>query len=76
MSLKEALTKPPVDSRRKCSVKDWIGMLPADERAAANGMLDDPGWPTTDIAAAFRAEGFQRGLSVVSRHRRGLCSCR
>jgi hypothetical protein len=76
MSLQEALKTKPVDSRLRCGVADWIDTLDPEEQDAAATLLSDQTWTVAYVTQAFQDEGFSRGVSVVSRHRRGQCSCR
>jgi hypothetical protein len=57
-----------------CSVQTLLDVLPPDESAALQFMLDD-GWSQERIYGELKAEGHEVGKQTLNRHRSKACRC-
>lgn len=70
----EGLT-PPVKNWN-CKVRTILGELDAKDKAILeNALADYETWPAKTLANALTARGLKMTDNIITRHRKGLCSC-
>jgi len=60
----------------RCAVGRTLDLMDPDDRAALQAALDNRGIQGAGISLVLRDNGHDVGDQAVSRHRRGVCSCR
>lgn len=73
VSLQERLAIVPVKIV-PCAVRDWLATLVKDEAVAGYEILATDR-SNAQVHAAFKAEGYERAVETIRRHRIGNCSC-
>jgi hypothetical protein len=79
MALSEALKQEQDKANsplNRCPINRLYGTLSESDIETLNTALQDIGFQHAAISRALNAEGHDVSQEAVSRHRRGICSCR
>ena len=72
-TLAAALANPP--KKKLCGVGAWLDTLPTADQEAAEDAFESTTWQNVDLLEVFKSQGFPGEITILSRHRRGRCSC-
>ena len=75
MSLADALAKATTVKGPSCKMRAIFDVLDPGEAKVLAVALADPLTNAATIRRALIAEGYELGIGVVQRHRRGECLC-
>lgn len=74
MGLLDDLSQPPA-KQWSCRVRTLSNEFDKKDKEIFDKAILDPNWPAATLSAALAKKGISIAGSIITRHRKGECSC-